>query len=68
MKRAPSKSAFPKKSKTVSNIPESKKNSRIIKANSCVKINSLNSEQNSRQPLSQTITHKNNSQKIVLPC
>lgn len=50
MKRNPSKSAISnKKNKTISNAADSKKSSRIIKANSCVKINSMNSEQNSKQ-------------------
>jgi hypothetical protein len=64
MKKAPSKSTFSKKNKTISNIPDSKKNSRIVKANSCIKINSLNSEHNSRQP---AIQRQNVSQKQILP-
>lgn len=67
MKKVPSKSTFCKKNKTLSNVPDSKKSSRIVKANSCVKINSLNSEQNSRhQPLSQA-PRQNASQKQILP-
>lgn len=55
MKKQSSKSVFTKKNKTVSYIPESKQNSRITKTNSCIKINSLNSEQCSKvQPISQT--------------
>jgi len=46
-----------KKNKTLSTIPESKKNSRIVKANSCIKINSLNSEQASKV----TMTNNNPS-------
>jgi len=56
MKKNPSKSVFSKKNKTVSIIPESKKNSRIVKANSCIKIQSLNSEQNSKPTPSQTLS------------
>lgn len=68
MKKAPSKSTFTKKNKTLSHMPESKKSSRIVKANSCVKINSLNSEQNSRhQPLAQVPIRQNVSQKQILP-
>jgi hypothetical protein len=48
MKKNSSKSVLHKKSKTYSTVPESKQNSRIVKANSCVKINSLNSEQTSK--------------------
>jgi hypothetical protein len=68
MKKAPSKSTFTKKNKTLSHVPDSKKSSRIVKANSCIKINSLNSEQNSRhQPLSQAAPRQNASQKQILP-
>jgi hypothetical protein len=68
MKKAPSKSTFTKKNKTLSHVPESKKSSRIVKANSCVKINSINSEQNSRhQPLAQVQIRQNVSQKQILP-
>ena len=56
MKKKPSKSTFVKNNnKTIANLPESKKTSRIVKANSCVKINSISSEQNSKlQPFSHT--------------
>lgn len=68
MKKAPSKSAFSKKNKTLSNVPDSKKSSRVLKANSCVKISSLNSEQNSRhQPLSQIAPHQHASHKQIVP-
>ena len=68
MKKVPSKSAFCKKNKTLSIVPDSKKSSRVVKANSCVKINSLNSEQNSRhQPLSQITSRQNASQKQITP-
>jgi hypothetical protein len=64
MKKAPSKSIFLKKNKTIYNVPDSKKSSRIVKANSCIKISSLNSEQNSRQT---PIQRQNVSQKQILP-
>lgn len=61
MKKNPSKSTINKKNKTISNIPESKKNSRVVKANSCVKINSISSEQASK------ITLNNHSLPLSKP-
>ncbi len=47
MRKNPSKSTLTKKNKTPYTAPESRKNSRLVKTNSCIKVNSQNTEQNS---------------------
>jgi hypothetical protein len=71
MKKVHSKSTITKKNNTIGPIPESKKNSRVHKPNSCVKIYSHNTEQQSAnltlQPTLSKSNMQNYSQKISVP-
>lgn len=63
MKKVHSKSTITnKKNNTTLAIPESKKNSRVYKANSCIKINSQNTEQQSANLTLQPSLSKSNIQ------
>ena len=71
MKKVHSKSTITKKNNTIGVVPESKKSSKAYKANSCVKINSQNTELQSAnltlQPTLSKSNIQNYSQKISGP-
>lgn len=71
MKKVHSKSTITKKNNTVGALPESKKNSRVHKANSYAKISQQSSEQISSNLTIQPNLSKSNihnfSQKVTIP-